>query len=876
MAKGFRSLKIAGCVLTAVVWAQPAVAQFGAIELHGVEVQFEGRNYAFDPNAENIFEIEQAPQFVRRRAQFEALVSFNSNVGGEVVRVIPGCTVTSDADTGAGGSVFDPAFFILDPNGPQTNINFENVPMQQGEFQIVQPPTENPMAQVTYTVFCELFRSNNVVSGEPFTKSMEVRIRQRFRAQVGDGDLEISAQSLREPISVAPGSVVVRTVELSSAGNASFEASASTDTGGDWLSVSPAAGTVSPQNGQSLGVRFDTAGLAPGAYSGGVAITDPRTNETTTIEVVLIVRGDARSLGLSRNGFFFQGRSVRSQFEVFNVGPGEVNWTASVRTLSGGDWLSLSATQGVTSEDAPSPPVEVVADPNAPNVGFFENYGLIEVRADTDNSPQTIVVILNTILLFGTLPTIVTPTGFLIVSGDGTPLERTLNLFNPGLEANFTVPADFSQQAPWLTVFPTEGELPVGEDIPLTVRVDPTGLRPGVHEAEFRVVIQSEVFPEFDPEVLRIPIQLVVVPNGGALASLPAPSQGGLCAPTRLVVVLTALQLDFRLRQGFPTAIEAVIVDDCGTPIVEGDVVAEFSSGDPQLGMQSLRDGRWGASWPATTPADEVTVTIRASQAGPPALEGIAQAVGRVIEFEGFDAVPVAGSPVSAVSFAAGQPNAPGGYVAVFGTRLAEGAEAATVLPLPETLANSSVLIGGRSAPLLFAGEGQINAIIPWELPVNTTHQALVLRGTRVSAPIPVTVASAQPAVFSLDSSGRGQAIVERVALDGARSLAVPGTPARPGEFLVIYASGLGPVTNRPESGAVSPSAPLAATMNPVTATLGGVDLQVQFAGLTPGFAGLYQVNAPVPVGVAEGDAVALTLTSEGLTSREVTIAVGQ
>ncbi len=92
----------------------------------------------------------------------------------------------------------------------------------------------------------------------------------------------------------------------------------------------------------------------------------------------------------------------------------------------------------------------------------------------------------------------------------------------------------------------------------------------------------------------------------------------------------------------------------------------------------------------------------------------------------------------------------------------------------------------------------------------------------------------------------------------------------------MIYASGLGPVDNPPGSGAATPGAPLAATLTPVTATLGGTALGVQFAGLTPGFAGLYQVNAPVPEGIAARDAVPLALTAEGLTSREVTIAIGE
>jgi len=56
--------------------------------------------------------------------------------------------------------------------------------------------------------------------------------------------------------------------------------------------------------------------------------------------------------------------------------------------------------------------------------------------------------------------------------------------------------------------------------------------------------------------------------------------------------------------------------------------------------------------------------------------------------------------------------------------------------------------------------------------------------------------------------------------------------------------------------------------------TIGGVEAAVEFAGLAPGFVGLYQVNARVPAGVAAGNAVALVLTQNGVPSNTVTIAV--
>ncbi len=107
----------------------------------------------------------------------------------------------------------------------------------------------------------------------------------------------------------------------------------------------------------------------------------------------------------------------------------------------------------------------------------------------------------------------------------------------------------------------------------------------------------------------------------------------------------------------------------------------------------------------------------------------------------------------------------------------------------------------------------------------------------------------------------------------------VPGLNARPAhrdgkEYITIYCTGLGDVTNRPASGAAALVSPLSWTVSIPSVTIGGQPANVTFWGLAPGFVGLYQVNALVPDNAPVGDAVPLVVTQGNIASNTVTIAI--
>jgi uncharacterized protein (TIGR03437 family) len=232
--------------------------------------------------------------------------------------------------------------------------------------------------------------------------------------------------------------------------------------------------------------------------------------------------------------------------------------------------------------------------------------------------------------------------------------------------------------------------------------------------------------------------------------------------------------------------------------------------------------------------------------------------------------IVTAGGVVHAASNARGAPIAPGGLITLYGTNLSDASGGASTLPLPQQQNGTQVLLGNLPLPILYTSSGQINVQVPFNTPVNTQYQISVQRDNVLSLPEPLLVASAQPGVFTLNQQGTGQGVIFKS--DGV-TLAQPGTPATQSETVVIYCTGLGAVTPVVVDGAPAPTTPLSNTVNLVTVTIGGQSAAVQFSGLTPGYPGLYQINAVVPGGVS-GDAVSLVVTVAGQTSPAVTMAV--
>jgi uncharacterized protein (TIGR03437 family) len=201
----------------------------------------------------------------------------------------------------------------------------------------------------------------------------------------------------------------------------------------------------------------------------------------------------------------------------------------------------------------------------------------------------------------------------------------------------------------------------------------------------------------------------------------------------------------------------------------------------------------------------------------------------------------------------------------LFGRGLSESSLQAGAGALPNQLGSTVVLVNDQPAPLLFISPGQINLQLPNEVS-GATASIVVRVGAIPTPPVAVPIASVSPSIFTLTGSGAGPgAIVKQNGTVVSRT-----NPVKPLEIVSVYATGLGAVSPKVATGAVSPPGPaLAYAAGSVSVWMEGRTAPVLFAGLSPSFVGLFQINVQVPLGIT-GAYPAVALAVNGIVSPEV------
>jgi len=220
---------------------------------------------------------------------------------------------------------------------------------------------------------------------------------------------------------------------------------------------------------------------------------------------------------------------------------------------------------------------------------------------------------------------------------------------------------------------------------------------------------------------------------------------------------------------------------------------------------------------------------------------------------------------VTASSFGGFASAAPGSFIEIYGTNLGNTRRGWTGSDFtgnlaPTSLDGVSVTIGGKAAFVNFVSPGQVNVQVPADVPTGASAPVVVSYKGLSSDPVllPVNVQSAgllAPPSFNIF----GKQYVVAVHADTGDFVSngnLPGfpEPAIPGETLLFYGIGFGPVTpaSTPIAGQViDGAAPLS---TPLQIKIGSSNAQILYAGFVPGLVGVYQFNVVVPADAPSGD----------------------
>jgi uncharacterized protein (TIGR03437 family) len=216
-----------------------------------------------------------------------------------------------------------------------------------------------------------------------------------------------------------------------------------------------------------------------------------------------------------------------------------------------------------------------------------------------------------------------------------------------------------------------------------------------------------------------------------------------------------------------------------------------------------------------------------------------------------------------------------GSYIAILGTQLGPSQSATSSgYPLPTVLGTGNVSVNisqgstQSQAYLEYVSATQINAILPSALTAGSASVTVSYNGVTGPA-YTIDIVDSSFGVFFTQQGGNAIAVVQNVQSATNYPLNMTAAPATPGEIIVIWGTGLGPIAS-----ADNATPPVGDVTTAVTITVGGKSASRQYSGRAPNFAGVDNVYAQLPSDVPLGCYVPLIVTVNGTVSNTTTISI--
>lgn len=627
-----------------------------------------------------------------------------------------------------------------------------------------------------------------------------------------------------------------------------YSLAATTASGGNWLSVTPAMGSTIG----TVAVTVATTGLAPGTYTGSISITatnptgQPVANSPLSIPVTYYV-SDKALLEVNPYALTFTattGGTASVQGVSLTSTSDNLNYTITSLTNSGGPWLAVSSQPGMT-------PGSFLVSAAALSLSPGTYTGSITVTATNPNgdavtdSPWVIPVTFQ--VVGGTLGVAPTTLAFSQSEGGAAPATQTISVTGTGASPlSFTAAVSVNSGVNWLTVSPAAGNTPAT----LTVSVDGSKLSPGTYIGLITITSPGAAG---SPQTVQVTLTVTATPTISVTpGTLNFSYQLGGSAPASQTVQVAATQGSLAFSASASTS------GNSGnwlslTPI-SGSTPASLSVAVNPTGLA------------AGTYNGTVTVTSAGASNSPQTV-----AVTLVVTPA---TLPV---PTTVVNAASGIPGAlaPGEIISIYGTYLGPAKGVGLIVSggkVQTTLAGIQVLFDGLAAPLLYVSSGQINAVVPFELNGRFQTRMQVSNNGTVSSTLDLAVTPAAPGLFTLTQNGMGQGAI----LNSTGNVNGTNSPAAKGSIIVLYATGGGETTPIGVTGAVTPiDGTGLKQISGVTVMVGGQAATVLYAGSAPGFVeGALQINVQLPANVLTGQLPVLMMVNGGSSQPGVTVAV--
>ena len=218
----------------------------------------------------------------------------------------------------------------------------------------------------------------------------------------------------------------------------------------------------------------------------------------------------------------------------------------------------------------------------------------------------------------------------------------------------------------------------------------------------------------------------------------------------------------------------------------------------------------------------------------------------------------------------------PGSLASIFGTGITQnldGIEKALSPPFPTVLGGVRVFVAGHAAPMVSIanvnGVEQLNFQVPFEAPAPSGDVAVMIDNNGSTATFQgVQTLAVQPGIFEffLDPN------LFAAALHADFSVVTPSHPARPGEIILLFVTGLG-LTDPPVGTNVPGPIPAVVTVNDPTVIVSGVEAEVLGSFYAPRLSTAYQINFRIPIILPSGNAT-LQVSMSGVDSQQSLIAI--